>query len=89
MPVAAVAEYLCGCADLVNVAVPNRTRCLIVCGTEIDKKWVLCRPCALGNHTGEPCPQYEPEMFRHLVKTCAGCGIDAALHERGSDGTYN
>ena len=81
----------CQCADVDRnpVHVATFGKCLIVCGAEVEKKHVLCRPCALGNHTGEPCRQYRPDLLRHLVKTCEDCGFDAASHERGSDGSLN
>jgi len=89
--VAAVAENLCECASSGRnpIIVADKGQCLIVCGAEIEKKHVLCRPCAIGNHTGKPCPQYVPEVLAHLARTCKRCGFDSAVHERGSDGSLN
>lgn len=91
MPVGSVGPNFCGCGDEGRnvLVVADLDKCLIVCGTEIEPKMVLCRPCAKGNHTGQPCPQYVPEFLFHLVKTCKDCGFDAALHKRGSDGSLN
>lgn len=79
----------CQCADLVNALEPDRERCLIVCGATVSGKNLKCRPCALGNHTGEPCRQNVPDYPRNLVKTCAECGFDGWRHEVGSDGRPN
>lgn len=79
----------CACATTVNAKEPDRERCTIVCGAEIHKDWVKCRPCAMGNHTGAPCPQYKPDWPRTLIPTCRDCGFDSADHERGSDGQPN
>ena len=76
----------CQCPELFNAKEPERERCLIVCGNLIHEKWVQCRPCAKGNHTGQPCRQFDPEpVFMHM-KTCAECGYESHLHNRGSDG---
>lgn len=50
------------------------------CKTEIHKKDTYCRPCAIGRVNNrpaytEPCKTYVPELFPHLVKTCAQCGF--------------
>jgi hypothetical protein len=83
-------EAECQCANGENARlVAEKGKCLIVCGAPIEPKYVVCRPCALGNHTGAPCAQYVPDYPRHLVKTCKACGFDAALHKRGSDGSLN
>ena len=81
----------CQCAELVNAKDPERERCLIECGAEIDRKSVKCRPCAKGNHTGRPCQRYVRETVYHFTstRTCAECGIDSALHAEGSDGRPN
>ena len=81
----------CQCSELVNAKDPNRERCLIECGTEISAKHVKCRPCAKGNHTGQPCERYVREPTYHFLsaRTCADCGIDSALHPEGSDGRPN
>lgn len=89
MPVRQVGE--CACADPGRNAriVAEFGQCVIVCGAEIEPKNILCRPCALGNHTGQPCEQYVRSPVHHLQKTCLECGFDAALHKRGSDGSLN
>lgn len=81
----------CQCADLIDAKNPERERCLIVCGAEISPKYVKCRPCAKGNHTGQPCERYVRESTYHFTstRTCATCGIDSALHAVGSDGSSN
>lgn len=79
---------LCQCAAW-PTPFPERGQCLILCGNEIPKKHVICRPCAKGNHTGKPCRQYVPEHPRNLVHTCKDCGYDSAIHEVGSDGRAN
>ena len=77
------ADATCECADLFNAAVPDRERCLIVCGAPVEGKNIKCRPCALGNHTGKPCARYVREPSWHFAsnRTCAACGFDSALHE--------
>lgn len=87
----AKSEATCECAELVNAKDPDRERCLIVCGATIPPKHVMCRPCALGNHTGRPCRRYVREGVFHFTstRTCASCGFDSALHEEGSDGRPN
>lgn len=45
-----------------------------------EQKNVICRPCAVGNHTGKPCRQYVREPMWHIAKTCHDCGFDSAVH---------
>lgn len=67
----------CQCATLPNA---TKGRCVIACGAEVHKDWVKCRPCAMGNHTGEPCRTPTRDWPFPLIKTCAVCGFDLADH---------
>lgn len=58
----------------------DRTKCLIVCGAVIQKGWVMCRPCSMGNHTGQPCRAPKRDTMFPIEKTCSRCGFDLAAH---------
>ena len=45
-----------------------------------EPRYVHCRPCAAGNHTGRHCLEYLPLRLAHLDRACAACGFDSALH---------
>lgn len=76
---ASVAAGQCQCAEI-PPAYPEKGQCLIVCGAEINKKHVKCRPCAFGNHTGQPCRTPRRNSMFPFDKTCDSCGFDLALH---------
>jgi hypothetical protein len=62
----------CGC-----VAGPDGT----VCNAEIDKGYVRCRPCAVGNHERRVCRHYlAVNTAPHLDRRCVTCGFDSAMH---------
>jgi len=51
------------------------------CANKVEgKKYVICRPCAKGNHTGEPCREYNRGPIWHLDRSCFECGFDSAAH---------
>jgi len=72
-----MADNTCGCETFRNVRIPEHRN--HPCARVIEKKHVLCRPCAMNWHDG-PCDAYVREPVFHLVKTCARCGHDSALH---------
>ena len=56
------------------------------CGREVERRYMLCRPCAIAKVRGvpaylAPCSKYVPGALAHLDRTCAECGYDSAEHK--------